>query len=386
MKRIIISSLLVLFFVGNLFAQKPENLSTKLAATIMQRHPDPNTYPWRSWCYPQGYMLMGMAKLFSTTHDSVYYRYIMKYADEHVDSCGIIDRFKGSSMDDMMAGSVIVWAYRQTGLEKYRKAADQIRHKFDDYPRTSDSLFWHGRKTQGEVWVDGVFMGQMFLTKYGKYVGDSEYCFNEAARQLIGIYNKLHKGNSGLLYHAWDEDHDAKWADPKTGLSPEVWSEGLGWYALILVETLEIFPKDHPQRAELEKICRNLMAGLKKVQDPKTGLWFQVVDKGDQSDNWNDTSGSAMFLYGIKRAGELGIIPEKEYHDVCEKAYRGLLTKAVTNPEDGLVDIVNACDGVCVQTSYDVYINYPQKVNAKEAVAGVLWGSWVMEKPLSAKD
>jgi hypothetical protein len=34
-----------------------------------------------------------------------------------------------------------------------------------------------------------------------------------------------------------------------------------------------------------------------------------------------------------------------------------------------------------VQTSYDVYINYPQKVNAKEAVAGVLWGSWVVEKP-----
>ena len=128
------------------------------------------------------------------------------------------------------------------------------------------------------------------------------------------------------------------------------------------------------------------MVGLKKVQDPKTGLWFQVVDKGTQSDNWNDTSGSAMFLYGIKRAGELGIIPEKQYRDVVEKAYRGLLTKAVTNPEDGLVDIVNACDGVCVQTSYQVYINYKQKVNAKEAVAGVLWGSWIMEKPSSAKD
>lgn len=383
MKRIFLFLLLISLGSSWVFAQKPGNLSDRLAKTIMQRHPDPNTYPWRSWCYPQGYVLMGMDKLFSSTHDSVYYRYIMKYADEHVDSLGNIDRFKGSSMDDMMAGSVIIWAYRQTGFDKYRKAADYIRHKFDDYPRTSDSLFWHGRKTKGEVWVDGVFMGQMFLTKYGKYIGDSEYCFNEAARQLIGIYNKLRKGNSGLLYHAWDEDRDAKWADPKTGLSPEVWSEGLGWYALILVETLEIFPKVHPQREELEQICRNVMAGLKKVQDPKTGLWFQVVDKGNQSNNWNDTSGSAMFVYAIKRAGELGIIPEKQYRDVVDEAYRGLLTKAVTNPGDGLTDIVNACDGLCVQPSYDAYIHYPQKVNAKEAVAGVLWASWIMEKPSS---
>lgn len=381
MKRFIILGLLIFLMAGNCFSQKPANLSTKLAATIMQRHPDPNTYPWRSWCYPQGYMLMGMAKLFSSTNDSVYYRYIMKYVDEQVDSNGNIANFKGNSMDDMMAGAAIVWAYQQTGLEKYRKAATQIRRSFDDYPRTSEGLFWHGRKTKGEVWVDGVFMGQMFLTKYGKYVGDSEWCFDEAARQLTGIYRKLHKGDSGLLYHAWDEDRDAKWADPKTGLSPEVWSEGLGWYALILVETLEVFPKDHPKRAELEQICRNLMEGLKKVQDPKTGLWFQVVDKGDRSDNWNDTSGSAMFLYGIKRAGELGIIPEKSYRKVVEKAYHGLCGKAVTNPENGLIDIVSACDGVCVQTSYDVYINYKKKVNAKEAVAGVLWGSWIVEKP-----
>ena len=379
MKRIAIVCFLIVLASGS-FAQKQGNLSVELAKTIMQRHPDPNTYPYRSWCYPQGYMLMGMAKLFSSTNDSVYYRYIMKYAEEHVDSLGNVARFKGNSMDDMMAGTVIVWAYRQTGLEKYRKAAEQIRHSFDDYPRTSEGLFWHGRKTKGEVWVDGVFMGQLFLTSYGKYVGDSDYCFNEAAKQLTGIYRKLHKGDSGLLYHGWDEDRDAKWADPQTGLSPEVWSEGLGWYALVLTETLDVFPKNHPKRAELVQICRDLMAGLKNVQDTKTGLWYQVVDKGDQTDNWHDTSGSAMFLYAIKKAGELGIIPEKSYRKVVEKAYVGIQSKAQENPVDRLVDIVDACDGLCVQPSYDVYINYKKKVNAKEAVAGVLWGSWIVEK------
>lgn len=380
MKQPILCFLLILITTGS-FALKPENLSVKLAKTIMQRHPDPDTYPWRSWCYPQGYMLMGMAKLFETTNDSVYYRYIMKYVDGHIDSAGNIARFRGSSMDDMMAGTVVVWAYRQTGMEKYRKAAERIRRSFDNYPRTTEGLFWHGRGTVGEVWVDGVFMGQMFLTSYGKYIDDSDYCFNEAANQLLGVYQRLQKGNSGLLYHGWDEDCNAKWANRQTGLSPEVWSEGLGWYALVLVESLEVFPENHPQRAELERVCRKLMAALKNVQDKKTGLWYQVVDKGNLADNWHDTSGSAMFLYAIKKAGELGIIHSKSYQKVVEKAYRGIQTKARVNPADGLIDITDACDGLCVQPSYEVYINYNKKVNAKEAVAGVLWGTWIMEMP-----
>ena len=149
-------------------------------------------------------------------------------------------------MDDMMAGSVIVWAYQQTKEEKFRKAAETIRKSYDDYPRTTDGVFWHGRGTVGQIWVDGVFMGQMFLTKYGKYVGDASYCFDEATKQLIGMHTHLKKGETGLLYHGWDEDKDARWADRNTGMAPEVWSEGLGWYALILVETLDIFPDSIP--------------------------------------------------------------------------------------------------------------------------------------------
>ena len=354
--------------------------SVDLANTIMMRYPDPDDYPYRSWCYPQGYMLQGMAKLWSTTGDRKYYDYIMKYVDKHVDAAGNIARFKGNSMDDMMAGSIIVWAYRQTGMEKYKLAPDRIRKKFDDYPRTSDGLFWHARKTVGEVWVDGVFMGQMFLANYGKYIGDSEYCFDEAARQITLIEKHLKKGDSGLLYHAWDEDEDAAWAHPISGVSPEVWSEGLGWYALILVETLEIFPEHHAKRQEIIGITQNLMDGLRQTQDPETGLWYQVVDKGHIPDNWHDTSGSAMFVYAMQKAIELEIIDAETYTPVVNKGYRGIISKAKSD-STGLIDIYDACDGLCVQESYDVYINYEKKVNAKEAVASFLWGTWIVEKP-----
>ncbi len=354
--------------------------SKALAETLMKRYPHPDNYPYMSWCYPQGFILWGMIWLWETTGDKKYYDYTMKFAEHHVSPEGDLYRFKGNSMDDMMAGSIIVWAYQQTGLEKYKLACDKIRASYDTYPRTSDGAFWHGRRTVGQFWVDGVFMGQMFLTKYGKYIGDSEYCFDEAAKQLELIEKHCQKGDTGLLYHAWSEDRSPAWADSETGLSPEVWSEGLGWYALILVQVLEIFPAEHPKRTQILKQLERLLNGLKDTQDKKTGLWYQVVDKGDQPDNWHDTSGSAMFVYTLKKAIELGLADAAVYGPVVDKGYEGITSKAEINAK-GLVDIYDACDGLGVQINYDAYINYTKKVNAKEAVAAFLWAAWIMEKP-----
>ena len=282
-------------------------------------------------------------------------------------------------MDDMMAGAVIVWAYRYTGEEKFKKAADFIRKSYDSYPRTSDGIFWHGRGTVGQIWVDGVFMGQMFLTKYGYYIGDSKYCFDEAARQLIGMHQHLMKENSGLLYHGWDEDKDAHWANLSTGMSSEVWSEGLGWYALILVETLEIFPKKHPQYQKIVDITRNLMQGLKDNQDVNSGLWYQIVDIGNRFDNWQETSGSGMFIYSMQRAIELGIIQEKEYANCIKRGYIGLLSKVRINKDDGLIDLCDANNGLGIQKDYDAYVTRPRKRNGQEVISSFLWATTIVE-------
>jgi rhamnogalacturonyl hydrolase YesR len=354
------------------------SLGTALAESILTRYPNPDDIPYRPWCYVQGYILLGMEKLWLLTGERRYLNYVMKFADQHVHPDGELIGFSGESLDDMMAGTVIVAMYERTGELRYRLAAQKIREAFRDYPRNADDGLWHNRSLPHEMWIDGVFMGQMFLTRYGVVIGEKEICFSEAIRQIQILANHCRKENTGLFLHAYDEARKSFWADPDTGLSPEVWSEGLGWYALILVETLALMPVDFPKRESIEKILIDLLEGLRKTQNKQTGLWYQVVDKGNLTDNWHDTSGSAMFVYAIKRAVELGYASPERYLPVTKTGYAGILSKSIIRP-DGLVDIIDACDGVCVQKSYADYINYPRVINAKEAVGGVLWAASIME-------
>ena len=81
-----------------------------LLDTLRKRYPDPDGYPYRSWTYPQAFMLWGFIKEYEKTKNPDYRRYVLGYCSGHVDERGVIDRFTGNSLDDIMAGSVLVWA------------------------------------------------------------------------------------------------------------------------------------------------------------------------------------------------------------------------------------------------------------------------------------
>ena len=378
--------------------QTPKFWSVALADTIMARWPDYTSAYFNGWTYVNGYALCGFEMLHHSTGDKRYFDYAKRYLDQFVDADGnfrAVINAKGqtnrpsfNNLDSMMSGNTLVMLYENTKDDRYKKAAEKIRRALDDYPRNDDGGFWHSKRMKGQMWIDGIFMGQLFLMRYGKSIGDSAYCWDEVTKQITVYAKRAQRGESGLYLHGiFEPGHGGstpKWADAKTGLSPEVWSEGLGWYALVVVEALADLPKDHPRRAEVEDIFRRLAAGLKATQDAKTGRWFQVVDKGGQPDNWTDNSGSAMFTYTIQRGIELGLLDKRDYAPVVAKGYAGITGNAKIN-ERGLVDGYSACDGVGVQVDYAHYINYKKSINAKEAVAGFLWATAIVEKPALEK-
>jgi unsaturated rhamnogalacturonyl hydrolase len=374
--------------------ETPEFWSIATAQSTMARWPDYTKAYFNAWTYVNGYMACAFERLYKATGDKTYLEYIKKYIDTIIDEKGDfrpVTNFKGitrvpnycTNLDGMMAGNTVVMLYEHTKDPRYKIAAEQIRKCFDPYPRNSDGGFWHSNTMHGQMWIDGIFMGQMFLLRYGKSIGDSKYAFNEAITQITAYSKTGQRDKTGLyvhgVYEAGHGDRICRWADPQGGQSREVWGEGLGWYALVLVEALETIPRSFPRYDELVDIYVRLAAGLKNVQDPKTGGWYQVVDKINAPDNWLETSGSAMFVYAIQQGINLGFISEKDYGEVVSKGFKFITDNSRVN-RDGLVEVDEACDGLGVQDNYSRYINYKKSLNAKEAYVGFVWASEIMER------
>lgn len=278
------------------------------------------------WSYPVGLYLYGQYLTYERTHDARYLTYIKSYVDRFVKSDGSIAQ-SFDSLDSMQAGRLLVILHHETGQDRYRKAAKKIRDRLDTYPRTSDGGFWHADSSSRahQLWADGVYMVNPFLVEYGKEFGDSAYTNDEAAKQLYVYGSHLQVAN-GLLKHAYDESRTASWADPATGLAPEHWCRAVGWYAMAITNVLDALPADHPRRPQLLGILRRLAAGLEKYQDPATGRWFQVMDKGARSDNWTETSCSSMFTYALSRGAQQGYL-DRHFADVARRGYEGVLAK-----------------------------------------------------------
>lgn len=355
----------------------PSELAIPLARTIVARYPDYRTAYWKDYTYVQGYIFDAMDRLGRLTGDDSYTRYMKKYIDNFVDDEG---NYKGgplTNLDNFMTGSAFCTLYGRTGDERYKKAALQILEGVKPYP-SSDGQFWHGNKSPN-MWVDGVFMMQMFLIRCAEHVGEADFCLDTACRNIKAAAKHLQRPD-GLMLHAWTtEPEKADWADKETGLSPEVWSEGMGWYALVVPELLAVLPKDHPEYNDILAIYRKMAAGLKQWQDSNTGGWWMVVDKGSNPLNFIDPSGTGMFVHSIRRGIDLGLLKEKEYGPVAERGYQSLFPFVRVN-KNGLLDVMGACDGVSIKKDFVTYVTLDKILNAKEAVGGVLWAAVAMEQ------
>ncbi|MFD8126988.1 glycoside hydrolase family 88/105 protein [Streptomyces mirabilis] len=312
------------------------------------------------WSYPVGLYLYGQYLTYQRTHDARYLTYIKSYVDRFVSSDGSIGQ-SFNSLDSMQAGRLLTILHHETGQDRYRKAALKIRNRLNTYPRTSDGGFWHADTSSRahQLWSDGVYMVNPFLVEYGKEFGDATYANDEAAKQLYVYGNHLQVA-SGLLKHAYDESKTASWADPATGLAPEHWCRAVGWYAMAIVNVLDAIPVNHPRRPQLVGIFRRLAAGLEKYQDPATGRWFQVIDKGARGDNWTETSCSSMFTYALSRGAQQGYL-DPHYASVAQRGYQGVLARMSVG-SDGRTNLTDISIGTNVG-DYAYYIARDRATN-----------------------
>jgi unsaturated rhamnogalacturonyl hydrolase len=241
------------------------------------------------------------------------------------------------SLDRVRPGPALLLTYERTGDERYRKAMKELIHQLEEQPRTSEGGYWHRSTYPNQMWLDGIYMADVFAVRYGAKFGEPKL-FDEAVHQITLIHRHTHDPRTGLYFHGWDETKTRPWADKVTGTSPEIWARAVGWYAMAMVDVLDALPTGHPGRAQVLPLFRDLCAALLKVQDRDTAGWYQIMDKPTGPKNYIESSCSLMFAYAFLRGAQGGWLPP-EYREHGRRALRGMLNHKIDVKSDGTMDI-----------------------------------------------
>ena len=268
-----------------------------------------------SWNYMDGCMIKAIIELYHITKNEKYLQFADDFIDYFVNDDGSIQSYdpKEYNLDNVNAGKTLFDLYQLTGKEKYRKAIDTVYSQLQGQPRTSTGNFWHKMIYPNQIWLDGLYMAQPFYMQYEVTYNDCKNCA-DSFNQFENVYNLMRDTRNGLYYHAYDDSRQMFWCDKVTGLSSNFWLRALGWYAMALIDTMEIMPESlSKEKARLNAIYKELIDSMLPYQDEETGMWYQVVNRGGIKPNYLETSGSAIFAYAIMKSVRLGFLDESYF-------------------------------------------------------------------------
>jgi unsaturated rhamnogalacturonyl hydrolase len=363
--------------------------SAKMAETVIKMWPAgvvSNVGKPGVWAYEEGVLLDGMGAQWHSTAAGDDFKYVKAAVDKYVTDDGTIKTFgaEAHSLDSIEMGRAVMLVYRVTQQAKYAKAAKFLEDQLADQPRTASGGYWHKQIYPNQMWLDGAYMAEPFRAAYAATFQQPQD-FDDIAKQLLLMDAKMRDPQTGLMKHGWDESKQMKWADPQTGLSPEVWGRAMGWYAMALVDVLDWMPVGHPQRAALIAALNKTAAAAIRYQDKKTGLWWQVVDKGDKAGNYTEASESSMFVYAIAKGVRMGYLPQADEAS-ARRGWEGIQKTFVKTGADGAMELdgtvkVGGLGGTPYRSgTYEYYIGEGTRVNDAKGIGAFLLAGSEMEQ------
>jgi unsaturated rhamnogalacturonyl hydrolase len=337
-----------------------------------------------SWSYDVAMLALSIDKLGDV--DVKYSDYMKSYYDNFINKDGTVKDYslKEYNIDRINPAKGLFTLYKRTGEEKYRKAIPQFVEQMKLQPTTKSGGYWHKQKYPNQMWLDGIYMASPFLAQYAREYNASEW-FDVVSQQVLLIHEKTLDHTTGLLYHAWDESKEQRWSNQETGQSPHFWSRSMGWYLMAIVDILDFFPEDHPDRNKMITILKDEIDALLKVADPKTGLWYQVLDQGNRAGNYIEASGTCMYIYAMAKAAKRGYI-DASYKKIANNKFDAVIRTLIRKDENGDVILKNVCGGCGLggnpyrDGSYNYYITEKVIDNDCKGVAPFILASIELDR------
>ena len=295
-------------------------------------------YPrMREWQWGQGVCLYAIEMAYDKTGHPQYLAYIKDWVLRHLKEAE-----PGMSVNTTAAANGILALYHHTGDKTYLPLCEKFAvYLMSECPRCDRGALEHtcvANTCPNQVWVDTVFMGGIFLARYGSMTGQRMYK-NEALRQLVLHYDMLCDSETGLVYHGY-------YCDDRTQHGA-LWGRGNGWFSAAAAVVLALTDDTYPLRAELERRFRAQLLALISYQRADGSFGTIINDPA----SYSETTGTSGITFGICRAVKSGIL-EETYLKNAEAAF-GYLESCIG--ADGAMN--EGSDGTCVNDDMDVYKN-----------------------------
>lgn len=327
------------------------------------------------WNYIDGCMITALLCAAEITGEEKYADFAERFIDYYVAEDGSIRGYSKEkyNLDDVNEGRVLFDLYKKTGKEKYKKAIFLLHEQLEKQPRTNTGNFWHKRIYPNQIWLDGLYMAQVFSVRFQKEFGGGDY--SDAVSQFKNVRRLMFDEEKKLYYHGCDCSKTAFWADKNTGCSKNFWLRAIGWFCISLIDNID-YLDDENAKKELCAIFSEAIDGIAQYADTETGMFWQVVDQGGRDGNYLETSGSSMIAYAMMKGARLGVIDGK-YAAMGKKTFDDICEKYLSVNDSGELDLGGIClvaglgpeDNRRRDGSYEYYVSEPIVNNDAKGVA-----------------
>ena len=328
----------------------PLEWSQRLAASEMNRRS--NSLAWTSggkakWDYTAGLFTLSLLKLNEQIPTPRYVEFTKQAIGSFISADGKIETYKPEEfqLDALNPGKTVLEIFMTVtnpAEPRYFYTCVNLGKQLNDQPRTFDGGFWHKQRYTNQMWLDGIYMAAPFYAAMARFLHNPQPAYDDVAKQIRLIDEHTYDANTGLNYHGWDAMKTQPWANPATGCSSNFWGRAMGWYAMALVDVLDYFPTNHPARPQIIATLQKLSVGVLKFQNPKTGLWWQVMDAAERKGNYEEATASAMFVYALAKGVNHGYLSH-EIIPAIEKGYDGIVKNLIRDDGGGQWSLTKCC-------------------------------------------
>ena len=255
----------------------------------------------------------GLMELHAIDPDKAYIDYAKTWADFHqwTPRNGV----KTTDADDQCCGQTYYMLLPYTDREN---ALAAVIENLDNQMATGRCDYW--------TWIDAIQMAMPLYAMAYKHTGNRKY-LDYAMQSYRWSRNICGGGLFNTKNGFWWRDKDYVPPYMEADGNDCYWSRGDGWVYAALVRVMDIIGKKDKYYKELKADFLLMSQAFASCQR-EDGFW-NVSLVSPATFGGKETTGTSLFLYGMAWGMRNGLLKEKQYRHIADKAWNALATESV---------------------------------------------------------